>query len=297
MEQGVEEQHLRVKVPLNQDVHITPEVLCAGSGVMDVDRLNFNAMTLKSVDVNGHQNHPVGISVKLPDNGLVGTTHRETYISDHQTSTGKPARMQHAIAGNGMTFHPPTLKLNHEKSDISVADARSERWPGVTADHVGEHMNYAGVHSMEHESGDIAHLVPVSVTEEVSNAPLPHFFAANKTNSKFLRGAYVGSKPKIVQHNGVDKMVVSDEDMKSAAGALKEHLTPQSPLSKGFHVHATALDDHPVACGAHAMVAMTLTRTPTEVKEASGQALTTFRAPDGSAESAKLHSDVFGKGK
>ena len=81
VEQGVQEQHLRIKVPLNQDVHIPADVLCAGAGVMDVDRLNFESMQIKSVDVHGHENHPVGVSVKLPGNGLVGTTHRETYVS------------------------------------------------------------------------------------------------------------------------------------------------------------------------------------------------------------------------
>jgi len=296
-EQGVTQHNLKLNVKLGEPLHIGPKVLTMGTGVLDPDHLNLDAIRINSVDVHGHSK-PVGISFSAgsPSDGkLLPTTHRETYVSSDMDAMGEPACMHHAIAHAGSTFHEHTLQLvpDSTRGDLhEKADARLMRWANTNASDIGTHMNYTGVKSMKNDvTGDIKHLLPMGAN---ATDPIPKFFDQNQT-SGFLGGAYQKSKQKTVEVNNQPMLVVTDEHIKAAADVLGTHLTPQTSLAKGMTVTATPLDGHPAACGSHAVVSVSLLRTPVTdaPSSAQGEAAMTYSAGADNDTSA-LHAQVFG---
>lgn len=296
-EQGVTQHNLKLKVHLGEPLHVGPKVLMAGTGVLDSDHMNIDAIRINSVDVHNHA-EPVGVSLHAgngEDAKMLATTHRECYVSHDMDAMGESAMMHHAIAHTGSAFHPHTLNLVQDGQRESLhaqADARLMRWATKTSDDIGPHMNYKGVHSITNEAtGEIKHLVPIDGT---STDALPRFFAQNQ-NATFLEGAYKPANQKMADYQGKPHMIVEDTHMKAAAAVLSEHLTPQSPLSKGLTITATPLDNHPAQCGSHAVVSLSLLRTPVSDAPASaqGEAAMTYSA-GGDSTASELHAQVFG---
>tara|TARA_Y100001938_G_scaffold133843_1_gene193643 strand:- start:862 stop:1824 length:963 start_codon:yes stop_codon:yes gene_type:complete len=291
---------LHVVVPHGHSVTLNPKVLCSATGTMDPGHLGITKVDVDHVSAvkNGapaQLEHPVGVVISTGAGEMLPTEHRVCYASDTQARAGAKAKMVHAVFTTGANeFQKVSMPLtvNSEKTELErqKATARLERWQNADPSKVfgKDGLPKDGVTRVEHPTSDeVVHLVNVE-----SDAPFSKFVKANMGSRTFMGGSY--QKADTVPVEGVPHVKMTDDHIKEAARALKEHLTPTGTFSDGLKLSMPCMEGKPDK-GTNMHVAITLHRDPMGCVEAGGQAAFTSTANDAAAAplASKLQALAF----